>query len=54
MIFRSVIKTRSKNIGTDKEFIKEDPETFDFYIDENFEEKDQEHDNHIGIEELNK
>ena len=54
VIVRSVIKTRRKNIGTDKEFINEDPETSDFYIDENFEEKDQEHDNHIRIEELNK
>ena len=52
MIVRSVIKTRRKNIGTDKEFINEDPETSDFYIDEDFEGKGQDKDNQIGIERL--
>ena len=41
ILVRSVIKTRRKNIGTDKESINEDSELSDFYIDESFRDKDQ-------------
>ena len=51
VIVRSVIKTRRKKIGTDKEYINEDSEISDFYIDEEFKESNQDQIDKMGTEE---